>query len=416
MEKKELNYPFEQWQEDFQGFIERFADLFGRSKPRDQCMKYVKALLSPVERKNGWQMAEHVGDEVPDPMQRLLYRAHWDAGAAIDRLQEFTVEKFGDEEAVGVLDETGFLKQGNSSAGVKRQYSGTAGKVENCQVGTFLVYATKNCHLLMDRRLYLPEDWCDDKIRRRRARIPDEVRFHTKTEHAVEMLENAWESGVPMAWVTGDAVYGNAPHVRNAVNSAGKHYVLGVSSTITVWTKWPEAEKRKRHGRRREVQKPKYPPPTPVAKVVAGFKPGKWKRFSVGDGEKGSRLYDWARTRVVENEDGYPVRRAWLVARRSVSDPSEVKHFISNGKLETPLWKLAQVAATRFTIEQCFKEAKGETGLDQYEVRNWTSWHRHIALSMMAHTFLAWVRLKGTPKKGALTPRLPISRYPKCAS
>ena len=184
-----------EWAEDFAAFHARFASLFGRSEPRAQAVKYLRGLMGQMERKNGWQMAEAVGDALPDRMQRLLYRAEWDAEAARDILQQFVVEVFGDEEAIGVVDETGFIKQGDRSVGVKRQYSGTAGKVENSQVATFLSYATCKGHAFLDRRLYLPEEWCDDAPRRGRAKVPEKIRFQTKPEQAMAMLEHAWEKG-----------------------------------------------------------------------------------------------------------------------------------------------------------------------------------------------------------------------------
>ena len=401
MENLQMVYSPAVWQQDFNEFIDRFAKLFTRSEPREQSKKYIKALLAPVERKNGWQMAEYIGDKIPDAMQRLLFQSHWDEAAAIDELQAITIEKFGDEEAIGILDETGFIKKGKRSAGVQRQYSGTAGKTENCQVGTFLSYATKNDHIFLDRRLYLPETWCSDKERRRLAKIPDDVKFQTKPEHAIEMLEHAWKQGVPMRWVAGDAVYGNSCELRNTVNLAGKYYVFGVRSPITVWKKWPEPFNRKKHwrGRGRAIGKPRYPRPESVVKFIAACHPSRWKRYSVGDGEKGPRVYDWARMRVVESENGLPVRQAWLLARRSITDLSDIAYYLSNAPLEVSLLTLATVAATRYTVEQCFEEAKGETGLDHYEVRNWHSWYRHITLSMMAHTFLAWLRSKSMKKK-----------------
>ena len=413
---KQLNISTEQMQEDFTYFTEWFQDLFPRKESRAQSTKYLKSLMAPVERKNGWQMAEYIGDEIPDSMQRLLFRMQWNEDAVRDELQDFIVEKFGDRHGIGVLDETGFLKKGDRSAGVQRQYSGTAGKVENCQIGTFLIYATKIAHTFLDRRLFLPQAWCKDMSRRKRAKIPEEIEFRTKPEQAMEMLRHAWERGVPMQWVAGDSVYGNSPGLRNMINLAGKYYIMGVSSKITVWKKWPEALPRENKIRGKGKGKPKYPQPVAVDAVIDSLNARRWKRFSVGDGEKGSRVYDWTRIRVVENEDGYPTRQAWLVARRSVNDPSDIAYYLSNASEETSMLKLAEIAATRYKIEQCFEEAKGETGLDHYEVRHWQSWNRHITLSMMAHAFLAWVRLKSGGKKKLLMMSWLKYPYPKCAN
>ena len=212
----------EEWATSFEAFHARFADLFARSESREQAKKYLRGLLAPVERKNGWQLAEMVGDATPDRTQRLLYQVSWDAEATRDRLQQFVIETFGEEEAIGVVDEAGFLKKGEHSVGVQRQYCGAAGKVENCQVATVLSYASKAGHVFLDRRLYLPQEWYWDRTRRAKAKVPKAVQFPTKPEQALAMLEHAWEQGVPMRWVTGDAVYGDAPRLREAVQEHGK--------------------------------------------------------------------------------------------------------------------------------------------------------------------------------------------------
>jgi SRSO17 transposase len=185
------------WSVEFRGFCARFADVFGRKEPREQATKYLRGLLAAVPRKNGWQVAEAIGDDTPDATQRLLYQAQWSADRARDRLLKFTIEVFGDEDGIGVVDESGFLKKGTHSVGVKRQYSGTAGKIENCQIATFLSYASPKGHVFLDRRLYLPEEWCDDAQRRAEAKVPEDVVFQTKPQQAMAMLKHAWEAGVP---------------------------------------------------------------------------------------------------------------------------------------------------------------------------------------------------------------------------
>lgn len=396
------------WSEDFEAFHARFAHLFSRSEPREQSTKYMRALMARIQRKNGWQIAEEIGDKTPDRTQRLLYRSHWESNDARDILQHFTIKTFGDEQGIGIVDETGFMKQGDDSAGVKRQYSGTAGKVDNCQIGVFLSYATPKGNVFLDRRLYLPEEWCGDQERRAKAKIPDDVEFQTKPEQAIDMLLHAWEQGVPMRWVTGDEVYGDSPRLRDTVREHKRLYVLAVSSDSLVWSQRPPVEEpvRKPGSRGRPRKKPLLaqdaPPPVTVASAVSTWPVEKWERFSVAEGEKGPRIYDWARMPVVENRSGLPGPDAWLLARRSVSDPTDIAYYLSNAPVDTTLLELAQVASTRYTVEQCIEEAKGETGLDEYEVRYWHSWHRHITLSMMAHTWLASIRHKGSVKKGAM--------------
>jgi len=402
----------DEWAVDFLQFCIRFADVFGRKEPRAQAIKYLRGLMASVPRKNSWQVAEAVGDRIPDAMQRLLYRAEWSADAARDRLLRYTIQVFGEEDGIGVVDETGFIKKGTRSVGVKRQYSGTAGKVENCQIGTFLSYATGKGHVFLDRRLYLPEEeWCNDLERRAQAKVPVDVTFQTKPEQAMAMLEHAWQAGVPMRWVAGDEVYGDSTALRDLIARHERWYVLTVRTPTPVWIERPqvvEPEPQERGRPRTKVRLAEgAPSATTVKEVVASWPESRWQRLTVAEGEKGMITYDWACQRIVESRDGLPGRDAWLVARRSLSDPTDIAYYLSNAPVETPLLKLAQVASTRYTVEQCIEEAKGETGLDEYEVRHWHSWHRHITLSMMAHTWLASVRYKATKEKGGLSPSWP---------
>ena len=407
MDLQELN----EWTADFEAFHSRFASFFGRREAREQAVKYLHGLLSPVERKNGWQLAEAVGDKRPDATQRLLYSTKWDADAVRDEHQRFVNEQFGDPNGIGVVDETGFLKKGTKSAGVQRQYSGTAGKRENCQLGVFLTYATAQGHAFLDRRLYLPESWCDDAQRCAEAKIPGDVVFQTKPQQAVEMLRHAWSFGVPMRWVTGDEVYGEAPYLRDAVAESGRWYVLAVRANSSVWVERPPVALPAWRGMGRKPTNEQVvdacAAPVPIPALVASWPESRWQRLEVAQGEKGPRLYDWACQRIVENQNQLPGRDGWLLVRRSPTDPDDLAFYLSNAPAETALLTLAQVASTRYTVEQCIEEAKGETGLDQYEVRYWHSWYRHITLSMMAHAWLASLRLKRNQEKGGLNPFSP---------
>ena len=398
----------DEWGADFVAFCGRFADVFGRKEPRVQAAKYLRGLMSQAPRKNSWQVAEAVGDRIPDATQRLLYRTLWEAEAARDVLLKYSIEVFGNEDGIGVVDETGFLKKGKRSVGVKRQYSGTAGKVENCQVGTLLSYATVKGHVFLDCRLYLPEEWCEDAERRVRAKVPEGVVFQTKPEQAMAMLEHAWQQGVPMRWVAGDEVYGDSVELRDWVARHGRVYVLAVRQPTPIWTERPplvEPGVQERGRPRTKVHLANgAPPATSVAAAVTAWPEGCWQRVTVAEGEKGLVIYDWARQRVVESRDGLPGPEVWLIARRSLSDAHDIAYYLSNASADTPLLKLAQVASLRYTVEQCFEEAKGETGLDDYEVRYWQSWHRHITLSMMAHAWLAAIRYKANQEKGGLSP------------
>jgi len=393
----------ELWQDDFEAFHARFADLFERSESREQAKKYLRGLLTEAERKNSWQVAEAVGDRLPDRMQRLLYRVPWDADAARDRLQEFVIEIFGDPEAIGVVDETGFLKKGKRSVGVARQYTGTAGKRENSQVATVLSYATKDAHVLLDRALYLPEDWARDRTRRAEAHVPEEVRFATKPEQAMAMLEHAWDQAVPMQWVTGDEVYGDAPRLRETIQAHGRFYVLAVSANTRVWTERPEVEEPAEQTGGRPRLAPRVAKGAPkarmVSEVIASLPKTAWKRLAVVEGEKGMITYHWARVRVVESRDQLPGPDVWLLARRSQAAPDKLAYYLAYAPPKSSLETLVRVASTRYTVEQCIEEAKGETGLDEYEVRFWHSWYRHITLSMMAHAWLASTKLREQEKK-----------------
>ena len=401
----------DEWGADFMQFCARFADVFGRKEPRTQAAKYLRGLMASVPRKNGWQLAEAIGDRIPDATQRLLYQAQWSADVARDRLLQYTIEVFGSEDGIGVVDETGFIKQGNRSVGVKRQYSGTAGKIENCQVGTLLSYATAKGHVFLDRRLYLPEEWCHDAERRDQAKVPTDAVFQTKPEQAMAMLEHAWQAGVPMRWVVGDEIYGEATELRDLIARHERWYVLAVRTPTAVWTGRPQVVDPEPQGRGRPRTKVRLAEGAlramTVKTVVASWPESRWQSLSVAEGEKGLITYDWACQRVVESRDGLPGPDAWLIARRSLSNPTDLAYYLSNAPADIPLLKLAQVASTRYTVEQCIEEAKSETGLDEYEVRYWHSWHRHITLSMMAHAWLASVRCKATEKKGGLSPSWP---------
>jgi SRSO17 transposase len=392
------------WVDSFAEFCGRFDDLFARSESREQARKYMRGLLAPLERKTSWQLAERLHDSTPDRMQRLLYRVPWDAEEAQDRLQQFIIERFGEKEAIGVLDETGIPKKGTASVGVAKQYCGAVGKLENCQVATLLTYSTSGGHVFLDRRLFLPEDWCADARRRARAKVPKEVRFQTKPEQAGEMLLHAWKMGVPMQWVTGDSVYGCSPQLRQLIEQAGKWYVLAVTSVIRVWRERPEVlePEEQTGGRpRRNVRlAPGAAKSQTVAEVIAGLPKSRWRRLSIAVGTKGPRLYDWVRLRVIESYDDLPGPEVWLLARRSISKPDEIAYYLAFAPGTISLQTLALIAGTRYTVEQCIEEAKGEVGFDQYEVRHYWSWYRHMTLALMAHTWLAAERL-GQREKNA---------------
>jgi SRSO17 transposase len=336
-------------------------------------------LLSPVERKNSWQVAEQVGDQTPDGMQRLLAAARWDADAVRDDLRAYVVEYLADDQAVLIVDETGFLKKGTKSVGVQRQYSGTAGKIANSQIGTFLAYASSKGHAFIDRDLYLPRTWVDDPQRRVEAGVPATVVYRSKTDLALGMLTRAFDAGVTARWVIADALYGSDSALRRWLEERQQGYVLALRSNVYLWD--PETFDR-----------------VPVATRVARLKPRVWKRRSAGDGAKGPRTYEWAclpLERQVPTGWGF-----WLLARRSVTDPSEIAYYFVFGPATTTFEEMIAVAGRRWKIEDALAGAKGEVGLDHYEVRRWPSWYRHITLALLAHAFLTVMRAQ-TLEKGA---------------
>ena len=359
------------WQLDLTEVERRIGAPYARWDVRRRLGAYVRGLLQPVERKNGWQLAEANGDETPYGVQHVLGRAVWDPETARDDLRGYVLEHMGVPEGVLVIDETGFLKKGTHSAGVARQYSGTAGRVENCQIGVFLAYASARGQVLLDRELYLPEVWTQDPARRAQARIPEERPFATKPEMARHMLERAFAAGVPAAWVTGDSVYGDNRRLRRWVEEQERAYVLAVSGKEAVGVEGL---------------------PGQVKAVLAALPAEGWTRASAGAGSKGPRWYDWCWRPVAAPR--HPDWRRWLLVRRSVEDPTALTAFLVFAPQSTTLLEAVQTAGTRWAIEMCFEAAKGEVGLDQYEVRSWTGWYRHITLAMWAHALLSVVRAR----------------------
>jgi SRSO17 transposase len=362
----------------------RIAPRFARSEPRERVLAYVRGLLAPLEKKNSWTLAERAGEAIPDGMQRLLMSADWEADAVRDDVRDYVVEHLspgaGDPAAVLVVDETGFLKKGTRSAGVARQYSGTAGRIENCQIGVFLGYATGAGRTFLDRELYLPKAWAEDRERRAEARVGEDVEFATKPELAMRMLGRALDAGVPAGWVTGDEVYGQHFRLRRMLEERGMPYVLAVPVSQRVIARID--------GKVAELR----------ADTLATTLPAQaWKKISAGNGAKGPRLYHWARAAIRPLED---TRSYWLLVRRSLSDPEDLAYYLCHGPERTPLRELVRVAGARWAIEETFQTAKGEVGLDQYQVRRYDSWYRHITLAMLAHAFLTVTTARAGGKGG----------------
>jgi len=350
------------WKHRFAVLMATLGSLFVRPEPRSTACAYVRGLLSAVERKNSWWLAEAAGHASPRAMQRLLTTARWDADTARDLVRSQVVDHLG-PGGVLIFDETGFLKKGTHSVGVQRQYSGTAGRIENSQLAVFATYATDRGRGLIDRRLYLPKSWCEDSERRAAAGVPAEA-FETKPQLATDMLAAAIAANVPFSWVTADEAYGGNPAFRADLRDRGISYVLAVACNTRVRTAL---------GTRR------------VDRIVASLPPTCWQTYSAGNGSKGPRNYDWAWVTLAEAS---PDR--WLLVRRNPTT-GELAFYLAWSPTRQPLRTLVRVAATRWAVEETFQAGKSQVGLDHYQVRGWTAWHRHTTLCMLALAFLITV-------------------------
>src|ERR671916_2677848 len=363
------------WRDGLDALHARIGPRFKRPEVRARVGRYLVGLLAAVERRNGWQLAEQLGERGPDGVQRLLRTARWDADAVRDDLRAYVVEHLGDDQAVLVVDETGFLKKGTKSAGVARQYSGTAGRIENCQIGVFLAYASGNGHALIDRELYLPKEWAEDPARRAAAGIPQEVAFATKPALARRMIARTIAADVPFAWVLGDEVYGSDRRLRIDLEQQERPFVLALRSNEKLWSTLDSR-----------------PGQHTAAALAAAVSAEAWQRLSAGAGAKGERFYDWARVRLMRLQQ--PPWDHWLLVRRHPSKPDQLAYYVVFGPADTTLATLARVAGRRWAIEECFEVAKQEVGLADYESRSWRGWHRHITLAMLALGLLAAMRVK----------------------
>jgi SRSO17 transposase len=369
----------ELWASSLREVKRRMRPLFSQGRVAVSAGLFLDGLLGPERRKTGWMRAEAAGDPGPWRQQAILGRGRWEADALRDLVRDYAVESLADAEAVLVLDETGFLKQGKASCGVARQYTGSAGKITNCQIGVFAAYVSRHGHAFIDRALYLPKTWTDDPARLASAHVPPEVGFATKPRLALAMIGRAIAAGVPFAWVAADSVYG-VGEVETALRRAGKGYVLGVNAAHS-FNSWGDK-----------------PPVAGTAEAIArDLEPVAWRRLSAGEGTKGPRLYDWAYLELADlDASEYDDRRAgpWtrgLLIRRSLTD-GELAFFSTWCPAGTPAETLVNVEGHRWAIEDGFETAKTELGLDHNETRSWHGWHRHVSLVVLAFAMLAVIR------------------------
>ncbi|MFG3399511.1 IS701 family transposase [Streptomyces parvus] len=381
------------WKAELELVFARVAGRFGRADLRWRMRDYVRGLLGPVGRKNGWQLAEWAGHRDPAGLQHLLNGARWDADAVRDDVRDYVAERLG-PGGVLIIDDTGFVKKGTTSAGVGRQYTGTSGKIDNCQIGVFAAYATSSGRALMDRELYLPKAWTSDRERCRAAKIPDERGFATKGELARQIVRRCLAAGLPAAWVTADEAYGQDWNFRRLLEQLNLGYVVAV----------PKSQQIKSLAGAWRIDQ-----------LIDEAPADAWQRLSCGDGAKGPRVYHWAAAKLPANiifDPNPPTHHRWVLARRSLSDPTEIAHYLAHAPVGIEIDELARIAGSRWAVEECFQAAKNECGLDEYEVRRYPGWYRHITLAMLAHAFLTVLAAQAAHQETAETNRPASSPSP----
>ena len=363
------------WDREFAALCARMDPLFPRPKSRGHARQYLRGLMAPLQRKNGWTIAEHVGEKEPKALQRFLNLTPWDADALRDLLVAFAMEHFADPQSVLIADPTGFAKKGRKSAGVQRQYSGTLGRIDNCQIGSFLAYVNPaGSRVLLDRELYIPEhSWFADRDRCAEAGIPAEAVFQTRPQQVAVMIERALKAGVPFAWFAADEEFGQNPGLRVWLQERLIAYVMGIPKNTEFTTRGGDS--------------------VVIEKAAGKLRPSAWQRRACGIGAKGFRVYDWA---LLESDD--PEHQ--FLVRRSLDDGELAYYHCYNPRREG-FGALVRVAGSRWPVEECFEAAKQEAGLDDYQVRKYDAWYRHITLAMFVLAFLA--AMAGTPQKGART-------------
>lgn len=387
----------ELWASSLRDVKARIRPLFGQKRVVASAGQFLDGLLGSEPRKTGWMRAEAAGDCGPWRQQAILGRGRWDADALRDIVRDYALETLADEEAVLIIDETGFLKQGKASCGVARQYTGSAGKITNCQIGVFASYVSRHGHAFIDRALYLPREWTDDLERLKAAHVPDKVSFATKPQLARRMIARAIAAKVPFSFVAADSVYGTG-EIETMLRKAGKGYVLGVASNH-VFRSW---------GKKQLVG-------GTAAKIAQDLPKSAWRRLSSGEGTKGPRLHDWTYLELADLDAGEyngALTGKWtrgLLIRRSIADDDDLAFFSTWCPKGTTMEKLVLVEGHRWAIEDSFETAKNELGLDHNETRSWHGWHRHVSLVMLAFAMMAVIRHHanaGPPLKKTL-PRLP---------
>lgn len=401
-------------------YQERFDPLFGRAETRRWAREYVGGLLMDMERKNCWQIAE--ARKIPaqhlKSLQHFLYGGRWPWAPILAEMRRLVDEHLSSDDGIVVVDESGVRRWGDKSVGIARQYIGNVGKVDNGQVGVYLTYASPDGQAFLDMRLFVPREWFADSGRCREAGIPPGVVFRTKPQLAAAMVEQARREGIRAQWLTADEAYGNNPAFLDVVDAMGWWYVVEVPVDLEVWPTRPKVLAPTRCGavgrpRKKARLARKSEHSVPVAHLARTLRSRDWCRYTVAEGTKGRRVFDFAFLRVVEKRDGLPARDAWLMVRHSLDQTPEIKYYLSNAPPDVDLHRLAVVGSERWRVEGAIKEAKSQTGLDESEGRNWNHWHHHTTLSILAHAFLTCARITWSrthpPPLGATDPKAPRS-------
>ncbi len=405
LSKKEVR----QFLKELKKYMELFQPAFQRVEQTKKSRSYVEGLLGSSTRKNVEQMALDLREKVRS-LQYFVGQSPWETEPVIAIHQGLIGETFGEEDGVALIDESSIVKQGAESVGVAAQYCGSVGKIANGQVGVYLGYASRKGYSLVEGQLFMPEKWFEEEYaeRRQTCGVPEELVFKTKPEIGLEMLENAVKRGnLPFTWVAADALYGDAPAFREGVDALGKWYFTAIKETTPIWCSPPKVhvppwKGRGRHPTRLRLSDPRKRP-LPVKQLVKKIAKTDWHRTVIKEGGKGPIVCDFAFLRVSESRTNLPGSELWLIIRRNLDDPSEIKYFFSNAPANTPLEEFVRISGMRWPIETIFEEGKGEVGLDHYEMRSWIGWHHHMLLVSLAHHFLVRLRIQFQDQAPALT-------------
>jgi len=391
-----------QFIEEFRGFHSQFADCFSREEPRENFFQYMAGQMSHLERKSIEPIAVNVEDAKVRAMQHFISDVIWDETRIVSRYHVMAMEDLGDADGVLIFDESGFVKKGNDSIGVARQYCGSIGKVENCQMGVFAAYASRHGYCFLNNRLFLPEKWFGEEyaIRRNKCKLPEDISFKTKPQLGVEMFEGiVQEAVIPFRYVVADTVYGNSPEFIEAVDKTpGVTYMVSLPLDTFCWVQEPVTlEKTYRYGgkeKKRRILAEAQQKPMTFEKLAKGTNDYFWYRRKVSEGTKGPITYEFMKKRVVLAKDGKPDKRVWLIVRRTIGKEPTYAYFISNAGRSTRLKTFVWLSGIRWAIEQCFEEAKSDLGMDHYEVRKYPGWRHHMITCMLAHFFLWHMRIR----------------------